>query len=95
MKSHSRRPIGKHTVDASNVHGVVLETKENAQSVMQPVRFCLRPPWGSCTPGELHVRIVDEFVCDAGVEVFVAFRHLLKADHLDIDDLGDRQSVPK
>ncbi len=43
--------------------------------------------------GELHVRIVDEFVSDAGVEVFVAFRHLLKTDHLDIDDLGDRQSV--
>src|ERR1700674_480513 len=44
---------------------------------------------------ELPVRIDDEFVCDAGVEVFVAFRRLLKIDHLDIDDLGDGQSVPK
>src|SRR5216684_4908039 len=44
---------------------------------------------------ELSVRIDDEFVRDAGVEVFVAFRRLLKVDHLDIDDLGDRQSVPK
>ena len=41
------------------------------------------------------MRIDDEFVRDAGVEVFVAFRRLLKIDHLDIDDLGDRQSVPK
>ena len=41
------------------------------------------------------MRIDDEFVCDAGVEVFVAFRRLLKTDHLDIDDLGDRQSIPQ
>jgi hypothetical protein len=27
--------------------------------------------------GELPVRIDDEFVCDTGVEVFVAFRRLL------------------
>src|SRR5882757_5117447 len=45
--------------------------------------------------GQLPVRIDDEFVCDAGVEGFVAFRRLLKSDHLDIDDLGDGQSVPK
>jgi len=38
------------------------------------------------------VRIDDGFVvCDADGEVFVAFRRLLKTDHLDIDDLGDRQ----
>jgi hypothetical protein len=41
------------------------------------------------------VRIDDQFVCDTGVEVFVASRRLLKIDYLDIDDLGDRQSVPK
>src|SRR5438067_4532246 len=34
--------------------------------------------------GKLPVRIDDEFVCDAGVEGFVAFRRLLKVDHLDI-----------
>src|ERR1700736_4998724 len=45
--------------------------------------------------GKLPVRIDDEFACDAGIEVFVAFRRLLKVDHLDIDDLGDRQPVPK
>jgi len=41
------------------------------------------------------VRIDNEFVGDAGVEVLVAVRRLLKTDHLDIDDLGDGQSVPK
>jgi hypothetical protein len=41
------------------------------------------------------VRIDDELARDAGVEVFVTFRRLLKIDHLDIDDLGDGQSVPK
>jgi hypothetical protein len=45
--------------------------------------------------GELPVWIDDEFVCDASVEGFVSFRRLLKIDHLDIDDLSDRQSVPK
>src|SRR5882757_9542263 len=44
---------------------------------------------------ESPVRIDDEFACDAGVEGFVAFRRLLKTNHLDIDDLGDRQPVPK
>ena len=41
------------------------------------------------------MRIDDELVRDAGVEVLVALRRLLKTDHLDIDDLGDGQSVPK
>src|SRR5882757_2875755 len=45
--------------------------------------------------GELPVRIDDEFVCDAGVEIFVAFRRLLEIDDLDIYDLGDGQSVPE
>src|SRR6266566_7854331 len=45
--------------------------------------------------GELPVRIDDELVRDAGVEVLVTFRRLLKTDHLDIDDLGDGQSVPE
>src|SRR5882757_10201510 len=44
---------------------------------------------------ESPVRIDDEFACDAGVEGFVAIRRLLKTDHLDVDDLGDGQSVPK
>src|SRR6266581_3062788 len=34
--------------------------------------------------GKLPVRIDDEFVGDAGVEGLVAFRRLLKIDHLDI-----------
>ena len=41
------------------------------------------------------MRIDDEFVCDARVEGFVTVRRLLKLDHLDIDDLGDGQSIPK
>src|SRR6266850_1893577 len=45
--------------------------------------------------GELPVRIDDELVRDAGVEVFVAVRGLLKTNHLDVDDLSDGQSVPK
>src|ERR1700732_5508897 len=45
--------------------------------------------------GKLPVRIDDEFAGDAGVEGFVAFRRLLKTDHLDIDDPGDRQPVPE
>src|SRR5437763_9276185 len=45
--------------------------------------------------GGLPVRIDDEFVCDACVEVFVAFRHLLKIDHPDIDDLGNGGVCPK
>ena len=43
----------------------------------------------------MPVRIDDEFVCDAGVKAFIAFWRLLKIDHLDVDDLGDGQSVPK
>src|SRR6267142_2385437 len=50
---------------------------------------------GLSSLGELPVRIDDELVRDAGVEVLVAVRRLFKTDHLDIDDLGDRQSVPK
>src|SRR4029077_9950746 len=46
-------------------------------------------------PRQLPVRIDNELICDTGVEVFVAFRRLLKIDHLDIYDLGDRQSVPE
>src|SRR6201995_1609679 len=46
-------------------------------------------------PRQLPVRIDDELVRDAGVEVFVTFRRLLKIDHLDIYDLGDGQSVPE
>jgi hypothetical protein len=46
-------------------------------------------------PGELPVRIDNEFASDAGVEALVAFRRLLQIDHLDIDDLGDGQPVPK
>src|ERR1700730_1809038 len=45
--------------------------------------------------GELSVRIDDEFARDAGVEGFVPLWRLLKTDHLDVDDLGDRQSIPK
>jgi hypothetical protein len=57
----------QHTVDASSVHGVVLELrKENALSVMRP-----SPLFVSGHP-ELPVRIDDGFVGDAGVEVFVA-----------------------
>ena len=41
------------------------------------------------------MRIHDELVRDAGVEVLVTFRRLLKIDHLDIYDLGDGQSVPE
>ena len=41
------------------------------------------------------MRIDDELVRDAGVEVFVTFWRLLKIDHLDIYDVGDGQSVPK
>jgi hypothetical protein len=48
-----------------------------------------------CRLGKLPVRIDDEFAGDAGVEVLVAFRRLVEADHLDIDDLGDRQPVPE
>src|SRR5258707_11192758 len=46
-------------------------------------------------PRQLPVRINDELVRDAGVEVFVTFLRLLKIDHLDIYDLGDGQPVPK
>src|SRR5260370_28705715 len=45
-------------------------------------------------PGELPVWIDDELVRHARVEGLVAFRRLLEVDHLDIDDLGDRQFVP-
>src|SRR5229473_6267087 len=45
--------------------------------------------------GKLPVRIDDEFAGDAGVEVLVAFRRLVEADYLDIDDLGNRQPVPE
>src|SRR5260370_27386204 len=45
--------------------------------------------------GELPMRINDELARDAGVEVFVTFRRPLETDHLDIDDLGDGQSVPE
>ena len=41
------------------------------------------------------MRIDDELARDAGVEVLVAVRRLFKTDHLDIDDLSDRQFVPK
>src|SRR5882757_9050507 len=46
-------------------------------------------------PRQLPVRIDDELVRDAGVEVFVTFRRLLKIDHLDIYDPGDGQFVPE
>jgi hypothetical protein len=41
----------------------------------------------------LPVWIDDVFICDASVEGLVAFRRLLEANHLGIDDFRDRQSV--
>ena len=41
------------------------------------------------------MRIDDELAGGTGVEVFVTLRRLVELDHLDVDDLGDRQPVPQ
>jgi hypothetical protein len=41
------------------------------------------------------MRLDDELARSAGVEVFLTPRRLVELDHLDVDDLRDRQPVPQ
>src|SRR5882757_2210858 len=44
---------------------------------------------------DFPVRVDDKLVRDAGVEGLIALRRLVEGNHLDIDDVGDRQRVPQ
>ena len=41
------------------------------------------------------MRVDDEFVRDAGIEIPVALGGLVEGDDLDVDDVADRQPVPQ